>query len=255
MSSTRARPSDYPRRPPVTFIDWTMFVLALVSVGLLVWITFWDVPAETERRVVIADFVVCGIFAVEFAWRWRRSGEGWWFPARYWYEVLGMVPVSHPAFRSFRLLRVVIALARVGRVADRAVGDRVTAALVNRSVDSIVEAIRRPVTIAMIDEVAAVLETGQYTHNIAAALQQNRAELDQMIVELVKQDARIGRLRFLPFHDDVVRIVSDTLFRLVFEVLDDPRTDELVSDLIRENLHQMGHAVRRKHEAEGSGRR
>src|SRR3546814_8727240 len=70
------------------------------------------------------DYAICALFAVEFLWRWGRSGEGWRFPARYWYEVLGMIPVSHPAFRSFRLLRIVIVLARLGRAADRAFGDR-----------------------------------------------------------------------------------------------------------------------------------
>ena len=60
----------------------------------------------------------CGIFAVEFVWRWRRSGMGWRFLRSYWYEVLGMVPLSDPAFRSFRLLRIVIILARLGREDD-----------------------------------------------------------------------------------------------------------------------------------------
>jgi hypothetical protein len=225
-------------------VDWAMLVLAVASVALLVWIAFGNTSAETERRVIVADYVICGVFAVEFLWRWRRSRELWLFPVRNWYDVLGMVPVSNAAVRSFRLLRLLVVLSRMRRVADLALGDRVAGALVSRWVDTIVDVVRRPVTVAMLDEVAAVLETGQYTRNIAAALEQNRAELDQMIVDLVKQDARIGRLRFLPFHDDVVRLVSDTVFRLLLEVLDDPRTDELISDVLRENLEQIGLAVR-----------
>src|SRR3546814_14092339 len=108
-------------------LDWTMLVIALISVVLLAWITFWDVPEATQRKVILADYAICALFAVEFLWRWGRSGEGWRFPARYWYEVLGMIPVSPPAFRSFRLLRIVIFLARLGRAAHRASGARVTA--------------------------------------------------------------------------------------------------------------------------------
>ncbi len=246
--------STYPSKPPGGFADWAMLLIASVSVGLLMWITFWDVSPETERWVIRADFAICALFAVEFGWRWRRSHEGWRFPARYWYEVVGMIPIAHPAFRSFRLLRIVIVLARLGRAADRAVGDRVTAAVLRHSSDALVEAIKRPITIAVMDEVAAVLRTGHYTQNIAVALEENRAELDQMIVELVKQDSRIGRLRRLPFHDDVVRLVSDTVFRLVFEVLSDPRTDELVADLLRENLDQMRQAVRQRDQADAAER-
>lgn len=255
MRSGKPSPlSTYPSKPPTGWVDWLMLLIALVSVLLLGWITFGDASATVERRVIVADIVICGIFLVEFLWRWGRSGEGWRFPLRYWYEVLGMIPVAHPAFRSFRLLRIVVVLARLGRAADRAFGDRVTAAVLERSTDTLVEAVKRPITIAVMDEVAAVLRTGHYTQNIAAALQQNRTELDEMIVELVKQDSRIGRLRRLPFHDDVVRLVSDTVFRLVFEVLSDPRTDELISDVLRENIEQMREAVRDRDRAAEAAR-
>src|SRR5690625_5368148 len=45
----------------------------------------------------------------------RRSSDLFW---RNWYEIIGMIPLSHPALRSFRLLRVVVVVARVAR-ADR----------------------------------------------------------------------------------------------------------------------------------------
>ncbi|CAM3306972.1 ion transporter [Nocardioides dubius] len=242
--------ANYPSKPPVGVLDWAMLTIAVVSVVLLSWVTFFDVSEAVTRRVVIADTAICAVFALEFGYRWRRSGEGWRFLPRYWYEILGMIPVAHPAFRSFRLLRIVIVLARLGRAADRAFGDRVTAAVVTHASDALVEAIKRPVTIAVMDEVAAVLRTGHYTKNVAAALAENRVEIDEMIVDLVKQDARLGRLRWMPFHDDIVRVVSDTVFRLVFEVLNDPRTDELVADLLEENLMQMRQAVRDRSSSE-----
>lgn len=235
---------SYPRKPPVRLNDWAMLLLAVVSVVLLVWITFWDVPAETERRVILADYVVCGIFFVEFLIRWRRSGEGKRFLALYWYEILGMIPISHPAFRSFRLIRIVIVLARLGRAADRAFGDRLFGAIVERFAETIVNVIRRPMTVAIMDEVIAVLQTGHYTENIARALDENREELDSMVLEMIRKDPQIGKLRYVPFHGEIVHIASDTVFRLVFAVLADPRTDELIQDAIRENADQMREAIR-----------
>lgn len=244
----RAR-ETYPRRPPVTFLDWAMLLLAIVSVALLSWITFWDVSSEVERRVVLADYVVCGIFAVEFVHRWRRSGQGLRFLGLYWYEILGMIPISHPAFRSFRLLRIVVVLARLGRVADRALGDRITGALVDRFAETIVQVIRRPVTIAVLDEVIAVVQTGQYAEHVAAAIQENRAELDALVVELVRQDQLTSKLRFVPFHDEVVRQTSDTVFRILHRALEDPRIHELVSDVIKESATHLRASVRgRLHE-------
>ncbi len=235
---------EYPRKPPALWTEFVMLALAVASVALLVWITFFRVSPATERGIVIADYSICAIFAAEFLWRWRRADWSWTFPFVYWYEVLGMVPVTSPFFRGFRLLRVVVIAVRLARAADRAFGDRVTAALVNRFVGTVVEAVKRPVTIAVMDEVAQVMRTGHYTRNIAAALEENRDELDAMIVELIKNDPQIGRVRYLPFHEDVIRGIANTSFRILFQVLADPRIDELIGDVLRENVNQMRIAVR-----------
>lgn len=232
-----------PPKPPALWTDLVMLALAVVSVVLVVWASFFPMSHHTYRVIVTVDYSICAIFAVEFVWRWRRAGWPWTFPFIYWYEVLGMVPVTSPFFRGFRLLRIVVIAVRLGRVADRALGDRVTAAVVNRFVKTIVDVIKRPMTIAVLDEVARVLRTGHYTRNIAAALEENRAEMDEMIVELIKKDPQAGMVRYIPFHDDIMRLVADTTFRIVFQVLADPRTDELVSDMIRENVDQIRTAV------------
>lgn len=237
-------PDSFPRKPPALWTDFVMLALAIVSVLLVGWITFFDVSDQTYHAIVITDYTVCGIFAVEFLWRWRKAGWPWTFPFVYWYEVLGMIPVTSPIFRSFRLLRVVVIIVRLARVADRVFGDRVTAAVVNRFVTTIVDVIKRPMTIAVMDEVAHVMRAGHYTRNIAAALEENRAEMDEMILELIKKDPQAGRVRYIPFHDEIIRLIADTTFRIVFQVLDDPRTDELVSDMLRENVDQIRHAVR-----------
>ncbi|MGQ4619159.1 ion transporter [Nocardia sp. R7R-8] len=239
-----SHPRDYPRKPPTLWTDLVMLALAVVSVALVTWITFFSVSGHTYHTIVVVDWSVCAVFALEFLWRWRRAGWSWTFPFVYWYEIIGMIPVTSPFFRGFRLLRVGVILGRLARVADRMFGDRVTAAVVNRFVATIVDTIRRPMTIAMMDEVAQVLRTGHYTRNIAAALEENRTELDEMILELIKKDPQAGRVRYLPFHDEIIRLIADTTFRIVFQVLEDPRTDELVADMLRENIDQIRDAVR-----------
>lgn len=116
--------------------------------------------------------------------------------------------------------------------------------LINRTSDRIVEAVKQPITVAVLDEVAAVLQTGHYTRNIASALEENRAELKQMMAEKIKQDPTTGRINFVPFHDKLLEETSETLLRVLLEVLADPRTDELFADMLRDNLAQIRRAVR-----------
>lgn len=227
-------------------LDLFMLVLALFSVGLLLYAYLGNVSDEAMLRVFRVDLGMCAIFALEFGWRWRRAGWSPRFLGRNWYEILGMVPVTHPALRSFRLLRVIriiVVVARIGKAADRALGEQFTIRLLTRFSATIVAAIKRPITVAVLDEVVDVLQTGHYTQNLARALEENRDELQSMVLEKLRQDPTAGRLSVLPFHDRIVDLVSDTTLRVMFEVLEDPRTDELVADILRENLNQIRVAV------------
>jgi predicted site-specific integrase-resolvase len=96
----------------------------------------------------------------------------------------------------------------------------------------------------VLDEVAAVLQTGHYTRNIAAALEENRAELKQMVAEKIRDDPTAGRLYLVPFHERIIETTTETTFRVIMEILADPRTDELVSDMLRDNITQIRAAVR-----------
>lgn len=226
----------------ISLTDWLMLVLALVSIGLLSWETFADLPAETTRRIILTDVVICAIFAVEFLWRWRGAGWEAGFVKRNWYEILGMIPVAHPAIRGFRLFRVIrilVILFRFGHAADRAFGEDFTYRLVNRFAGAIVEAIKRPITVAVLGEVAEVLAKGHYTQNIARALEGHQDELRAMLQEKLREDPQAGRLSRLPFYNEIVQAVLDAALRVIEQVLHDPRTDALVASMLRENLDQI----------------
>ena len=117
---------------------------------------------------------------------------------------------------------------------------------INRVSERIVDAVKRPITIAVLDEVADVLQTGNYTRNIAAALRENQDEIRTMVAEKIKEDPAAGRISLIPFHDRIIDQASETTLRVILEVLADPRTDELVSDLLRDNITQIRQAVRNR---------
>ena len=109
--------------------------------------------------------------------------------------------------------------------------------------------VRRPLTVVVLDEVSAVLRTGRYTQNIAAAIAENHDELSALVAEKVREDRHGRYLGRLPGYETVVTEVSETTLRVIVEMLQDPRMDELVNDLLRNNLEQIRVAVRdRVHE-------
>jgi voltage-gated potassium channel len=227
----------------ISALDLAMLVLAVFSVGLLVYVTFFPHSADTAHWIFIIDTCVCGVFALEFLWRWRKARWDKKFPLRNWFEILGMIPIAHPALRGFRLLRVIVVVVRLARTADRAFGERFTQRLVERLSRPIVLAIKKPITIAVLDEVVKVVETGNYPQNLARSLGENKAMLRQIITEKVKNDPQAGRLSKLPFHDEIVHSVVDTTMRVVLEVLIDPRIDEFFAHVVRENREQIRLAV------------
>ncbi len=107
-----------------------------------------------------------------------------------------------------------------------------------------VDLVKRPITIAVLDEVADVIQVGHYTKNISAALVENHDELVALVQEKVRNDPSARVVSRLPGYDAVVTQVSDTTLRVLIEMLGDPRMDELVSDLLRNNLQQIKLAVR-----------
>lgn len=119
---------------------------------------------------------------------------------------------------------------------------------INRISERVIDVIKKPITIAVLDEVAEVLQAGHYTRNIAAALHENQEEIKIMFAEKIKQDPTGRNLRLLPFHDRLINEASETTLRVLLEVLADPRTDELVSDLLRDNIAQIRAAVRARQE-------
>jgi len=135
-------------------------------------------------------------------------------------------------------------LTRLGDRTDNIVGDRFTAALIKHFADPIIDSIRRPVTVAVLDEVVAVMKKGTYATNIKHAIDENRDELEAMVLELVKEDRTTGRLKYVPFHDEIVRSTTDTILRILDRALADPRTTELISDVIRTSTDQVRRAVR-----------
>lgn len=223
--------------------DWIMLALAVVSVGLLGFMVLSPPSREAGLWIFYLDCATCGVFLLDFLWRWRKRRWTRRFLVRNWYELFAMIPVAHPVLLGHRFIVVVLLLVRIGRAVDRAVGEQFTYRLVDKLSEEIVRAVKKPVTIAVLDEVVKVLETGNYPENLAKSLKAHKAELRAIITEKVSEDPQLGMLKRVPFHGEIVRGVVDTSFRVVLEVLLDPRIDDFFAAVVRENREQIRHAV------------
>lgn len=230
-------------------------MLAAVSVALNAWFLFGPQPpyagsqAGWHHALLAVDSAICVVFLLAICFRWLRSPVGRTYLIRHWWEIPALFPFTVPGIGDRHWLLWIVLIARVARLADRTdniYGDRFTAALVRHFADPIVDVIRRPVTVAMLDEVAEVLRKGTYAENVKHAIDENRAEIEAMVLDLVRQDRTTGRMRFVPFHDEIVRSSTDTVLRIVDRALEDPRTTELISDIIRTSLEQVREAVRER---------
>jgi hypothetical protein len=239
-----------------TVLDWGLLVLAAVSVAVNAWFLFGPQPPYSGSRatwhdaLLVVDSAVCVVFLLAICFRWLRFPIGRVYLVRHWWEVPALVPFVLPGIGDRHWLLWVVLAARVARLADRTdniFGDRFTAALVKHFADPIVDVIRRPITVAVLDEVGDVLRKGTYAANVKHAIDENRAEIEAMVLDLVKQDRATGRMRFVPFHDEIVRSSTDTVLRILDRALEDPRTTELISDIIRTSVEQVREAVRDRH--------
>jgi voltage-gated potassium channel len=223
--------------------DWIMLGFALLAVGLLGYLVLNEPSHQVGLWIFYADCAVAVVFAVEFLWRWRKRRWDRRFLARNWYELFAMIPVAHPAMVPHRFLTAVLLLVRLGRAADRAMGEQFFYRLADRFSEPIVHAVKKPITVAVLDEVVKVLETGNYPDNLAKSLTENKAELRAIIHEKITEDEQLGRIKHIPFHGEIVQAVIDAAFRVVLEVLHDPRIDDFFASVVRDNREQIRRAV------------
>lgn len=223
--------------------DWVMLALAVVSVGLLGFMVLSPPDRSAGLWIFAADCAVSAVFAIDFVRRWRKVGWRWRFLRRNWYELIAVLPAAHPAVVPHHFVAAVLLVARLGRAVDRAIGEQFFYRLVDRFSEPIVDAIKRPITLAVLDEVVKVLETGNYPDNLARSLNENRDELRAIIREKITADEQLGMLKHVPFHGEIVQTVIDTAFRIVLEVLHDPRIDDFFASVVRDNREQIRRAV------------
>ena len=98
--------------------DFVIILLAMISVGLLVFELSADLLAEQVALIRALDLLISFIFLADFAAGLWLAEDRWRHFRRNWPDLLASIPISEGLFRSLRMLRL-IRLVRVVRVIAR----------------------------------------------------------------------------------------------------------------------------------------
>ncbi|MGB1586111.1 MAG: ion transporter [Thermoplasmatota archaeon] len=241
------------RRATVSVIDWILLALAIVSIGMLAYETWGNPTPEQTQAILQADLIIIGIFAIEFAMRWAKDDRPKTFLWRNWYDLLGMIPVAHPAirgFRLFRIIRIVVLLSRFARATDRALGQEFVFRLVGRFKSTLADALAGAVTLRILEETEDVILKGRYTQNLANAIEARGEEMLSIAVEKVKDDPEVGAVRHIPYFEQIVATTSRVSQRIMIDLLRDPRMDDIVKGIIKQNTEQIKAEIRAREATE-----
>ncbi|MEA3136360.1 MAG: voltage-gated potassium channel [Thermoplasmata archaeon] len=237
-------------------VEVFVLLLAIASVSLVFYQLFGGPNAAQLQIVQRLEYAIVVLFLIEFLFALVRHDHRGVYLARNWYEVLALIPVTGgPAttLPLFPVLRVAVLLARFGRLFDRLYGDEAFYRGLGRLQAIVVEWVADAVTLRILDQTLLVLQKGAFTRNLADALEAHGAEMEDVILEKVRADPSLARVRHLPFFDDVVAVTSTVGRRIAIETLRDPRMDDLVKEVIRTNLKQIRDEVDRMESLKAAG--
>jgi voltage-gated potassium channel len=229
-------------------VDVFVLLLAVTSLSLVFYQLFGDPTAAQLLLVQLLEYGIVTLFLLEFLFALVRHDHRGVYLVRNWYEVLALIPVTGgPAttLPFFPVLRVIVLLARFGRLFDRLYGDEAFHRGLARMQAIVVEWVADAVTLRILDQTLMVLQKGAFTRNLADVLESHGAEMEEVVLEKVKADPALSRVRHLPFFDDVVAVTSTVARRIAIETLRDPRMDDLVRQVIQTNVKQMRDEVDR----------
>lgn len=244
-----AMPEADPYEHRISLVDVVMISLAIVSVLILAYEQVYDPSPERQRLIIYIDLGIVAIFAVEFIVRISRAQDKMGYVKGHWYDLVGMIPVSHPLFRGFRLARLVrlfVLTSRFVRATNRSFGEAFVETMVGRYKDIFVEGISDRIVLRLLDETEAVLTRGAYGTAAARALDSNRDELIKKINVQLKKDRATRLLMGVPGMERMLEGVQERTITTVVATLGSEEMNQTILSVIREILGDLRRATQQK---------
>lgn len=231
----------------ITVVDIVMVSLALVSLGLLVYEDVYNPPPEGRRAIVYIDLTIVGIFALEYLVRLSQAKDKKAFVKSHWYDLVGMVPVSHPIFRGFRLARIfrlVVISGRLLRATDRSLGEAFLQKQLTKYRAIVVEELTEPIFVAGLKLTENALVKGDYGSAVARALAQQRDTIANHMVNQMRKDTALNLLLKTPGIGPGIERLPGRVLDGVVETLGAPEIDDAIRQVIREIMADLRRGIK-----------
>lgn len=243
-----ARPEEVSRR---NARDLAMLALGVASLGIIVY-DFLERPRLSPEQVLaleLLDLAIVLVFALEFAWRWRRHGWEARFVLRNWFDVLGMVPMvltNFPLFRAFRLLRVGIVASRLLRMWAYLTGHQSAQVVFDRYRAALVEEVADRVMLRGLAVAEDIVARGAYLRTAGDALEARRGELAAMAVKSSKANELGKWFSMVPGFEAALRQAALTAVDTAIASLRSEELQGTFEDLVKNSLGEARAQVARK---------
>jgi voltage-gated potassium channel len=258
LETTSNRPRDEPSSPSppdpsdarqgerVTWVDWMMIALAVLTLSLLIveqtFSSFFQQNPEYRRWLILFDTSVCGLFLIEFLARMRRAPDRWSYAKSRWYEILGMIPISHPFFRAFRfvrILRILVITSRFVRATNRSFGEMAFEATVGRFRDNLVDLIGDQITLRSLDVIEPPLVRSRFADRVGEAMEERRPEIRALVREAMHRVPGGRGLLRVGMFNKMVQAAETAAVDAVIETLQSDELNQIVQDATRNILDEM----------------
>lgn len=234
----------------VTWVDWVILALAVVSLGLVIveqsFPSYFSSHPEARQWLIWADLGICGVFFIEFVARMRHQVSKWAYVKSRWYDILGMIPVSHPFFRGFRLLRILriaVITSRFVRATNRTFGEMAFEATVRRFRDILIEEVTDAVVLRSLSMVEPWLVRARFADRIGEAMEERRAEIRRLVREAMgRVPGATMMLRVGPFRN-MVDTAENAAVQAVIDTLRSEELNRLIQEATANVLDEIKEQV------------
>jgi hypothetical protein len=231
----------------ITIVDIVLMALALVSLGLLLYEEITRPPAPVRERIVLIDLVIVGIFALEFTVRVLQSERKLAYIGRHWYDLIGMIPVAHPVFRSFRLarfIRLFVIASRFLRATDRTLGEAFVHGQIAKYRKALAEELTDPILIALLGTAQRAVTEARIGTALAKGLSARRDELAEQALKPLRDEMPL--LLKMPGIGHAIERLPGRMLDSVVATLGSKETDEAISTALRTALESLEQDLSKK---------
>jgi hypothetical protein len=118
--------------------------------------------------------------------------------------------------------------------------------MLTRLSEILVELIKRPIALAVLDEIHDVVQRGDYAVAMSGDLARTRAELENTVRRKLKSDPRLQRFSAIPFSDQLIELVGETALSVVMETVADPCTEELLERVATAVIQEVRTSIQQR---------